>query len=374
MALFAGAAVGGVALGYLAERRVMGAQRPSDDPEWDALLAPFDGDERHVRSADGTRLLVRERGPATAPVVVLAHGYGLGARFWHHQLRDLADAFRVVAYDQRGHGGSERARGRDYSAEVLGHDLAAVLDAVVPAGRRAVVVGHSMGGMAILALAQERPEVVAEQLAGAVLISTAGQRLIAGSAFSTGVAAMSALEERVGARLLGRQLPGGDVTNDLSFLLTRAIGMHPQASAAHVAFVEQLLIEMPKEAKAAFAHTLGSLDLSRALPRLTVPTLVMVGDRDRLTPSRQAVALASALPTATFFEVPEVGHHLPLEAHGLVTATIRAHARSVLDGGAGIGGVVPSAAPRRRRWRRRRAAVALVRSTARAGGRQEAAG
>jgi pimeloyl-ACP methyl ester carboxylesterase len=326
-ALLVGAAAGGVAMGYLAERRLMGAQRAGDDPEWEELQRPLAGEQRTVTSWDGTRLRVWVRGPDGAPTLVFVHGYGLGAKAWQHQLRDLSQEFRVVAYDQRGHGASGSARDRDHTIEALGRDLHAVLDAVCGADERVVVVGHSMGGMTVMAYAEGHPADVGRRLSGAALLSTGSSRLLTGSAFSTGIAALGAIEERVGGRLLGRRVPGGQLTNDLSFLLTRAIGLHPDAPPAQVAFVEQLLIDMPNTSRAGFAQVLGSLDLSTALANLTVPTLVMVGSRDRLTPVRQAWALTEQLPDATYLEVPGVGHHLPLEAHAPVTAALREHAR-----------------------------------------------
>jgi pimeloyl-ACP methyl ester carboxylesterase len=335
LAMFAGAAAGATALGYLAERRTMGEHRPTEDPEWDELHRPLGGRDRRVTSFDGTVLHVTELGPVDAPTVVLAHGYGLGSRSWHYQLRDLSDTHRVVAYDQRGHGRSDRAVGRDYSIEALGRDLAAVLDAVVPAGERAVVAGHSMGGMTIMAYADAHPHEVGRRLAGAALVATGASRLLVGGAVTTGIAALSVAEQRLTRRMRRRYADDEEVAGDLTFLMTRAVGLNPDASDAHVAFVEQLLIEMPKHAKAAFARTLGSLDVAGALGHLRVPTLVLVGSRDRLTPIGQARAIAKRLDDATLVELPHVGHHLQLEAHEQVTALLREHVRRCYAGASG---------------------------------------
>jgi pimeloyl-ACP methyl ester carboxylesterase len=359
-ALFAGAAAGATALGYAAERRLMGTHRPTEDPEWAELHRDLGGRERRVASFDGTGLHVVELGPAGAPTIVLAHGYGLGSRSWHYQLRDLSDELRVVAWDQRGHGRSARAVDRNYAIDALGRDLDAVLEAVLAPGERAVVAGHSMGGMTVMAYAQARPHAVAERLAGAALVGTGASRLVRGSAASTGLAALSVAEQRLTRRLRQRHAGGAEVVGDLSFLLTRAVGLNPDAADVHVAFVEQLLIEMPREAKAAFAQTLGSLDVSAALAHLTVPTLVVVGDRDRLTPPRQARALVEALPDPAYVELPGLGHHPQLEDHEAVTRLLREHVRACLPvaaarpGGRGRRGRPapgPAAAAQRRRRR-----------------------
>jgi pimeloyl-ACP methyl ester carboxylesterase len=327
LALFAGAAAGATALGYVTERRLMGAYRPTEDPEWDELHRDLGGRERSVLAPDGTVLHVAEHGPDGAPTIVLAHGYGLGSRSWHYQLRDLADEHRVVAWDQRGHGRSGRAAGRDYTIEALGLDLDAVLEAVLAPGERAVAVGHSMGGMTVMAYAQAHPGRVPGRLAGAALVGTGASRLVVGSAVSTGIAALSVAEQRLTRRMRRRYADDQQAAGDLTFLLTRAVGLNPDASDAHVAFVESLLIEMPREAKAAFAQTLGTLNVSAALAQLAVPTLVLVGERDRLTPPRQARALVAALPDPTLVELPGLGHHPQLEDHERVTALLREHAR-----------------------------------------------
>lgn len=331
LAMLGGATAGGLALGYAAKRRAMGEQRPSDDPEWAVLAQPISGREVEVTSFDGTRLHAEVHGEPDAPTIVLVHGYGLGARFWHYQLRDLREEFRLVVYDQRGHGRSERARrrrrrGGDYSVEALGRDLAAVLAATVDPGERVLAVGHSMGGMAVMAFAGEDPDGVAEHLAGAALVNTGASRLISGSLFSTGVAALGAVEEAVSTRLGRRDVPADEAV-DFSFLVTRAVGLSPEASPAQVAFIEQLLIDMPKEAKAAFAQTLGRLDLTEVVAHLTVPTLVLTGERDRLTPPRQSRALVDALADAHLVVMPRIGHHAPVEDHARFTEHLRAHAQ-----------------------------------------------
>lgn len=133
-----------------------------------------------VRSADGTRIHVEEYGPHGAPAVVLIHGWTCGTLFWAPVIRRLAGDFRVVAYDQRGHGGSDTPGKGGYSTEALADDLAAVLDAFLAADERAVLVGHSMGGMTVMA-AGDRPGVQA-RTAAVLLVSTGSGRLLAETA------------------------------------------------------------------------------------------------------------------------------------------------------------------------------------------------
>lgn len=329
--LFAGAVAGGAALGFLGERRAV--EPPSGargDPEWVALRRDPPGNRVTLTTPDGTRLGARVAGPQRAPVVVLAHSYAMSSEVWLYQIRDLADEFRVVAYDLRGHGTSAPAKTGDYSAAVLGRDLVAVIEATA-GGRPVVAAGHSMGGMAVMALAQEYPERVPGLLAGVALLNTASSRLLWRGLLSAGAATLGTLEQAVRARSDRRA--GLPRASDLSYLLTRGFAFAPDASPAHVAFVEELLVGSSPDVLAAFARTLGSLDLDRALEHVDVPALVLAGARDRLTPPRQGRDLAAALPDARLVELAGVGHFAPLEAPQATSEHLRALARAAFDTG-----------------------------------------
>lgn len=124
-----GLAAGGAA-GAAAWRRAGGGHAP-ERPD-----VTLPGELVTVTSADGTRLaahVVRPAHPRAA--VVLSHGWAMGSRFWHHQVRELAaDDLLVVAYDQRGHGASQPAATGDYGSTVLAIDLDTVVHELVPAG------------------------------------------------------------------------------------------------------------------------------------------------------------------------------------------------------------------------------------------------
>lgn len=337
--LFAGAVAGGAALGFLGERRAVDPAGARTDPEWAALRRDPPGEQVTVATPDGTRLAARVAGPEGAPVVVLAHSYAMSSEVWLYQIRDLAGEFRVVAYDLRGHGASAPAATGDYSAEVLGRDLVTVVEATA-SGRPVVAAGHSMGGMAVLALAQEHPERVTELLAGVALINTASSRLLWRGLLSAGAATLGTLEQALRSRD-GRGV-GVPRASDLSYLLTRGFAFTADASPGHVAFVEELLVGSSPDVLAAFARTLGSLDLDAARAHLEVPALVLAGARDRLTPPRQARDLAAALPDARLVELAGVGHFAPLEASEATSEHLRSLARTAFGAG-----------PRRRRARGR---------------------
>lgn len=329
-AAMAAGVAGGAALGWSAERRAMRNLRDGNDPEARALRTPLGAREHTVTAEDGTRLHVEVVGPDDAPTIVLAHGYTMSQVAWHYQRRDLADQFRVVSYDQRGHGGSEPAATGDYTIDVLGRDLATILSACVPPGRKAIVVGHSMGAMSFLSFAEQFGRDLSERVAGVVMVSTTGGDVIAGSALATGIAAVHAAAGALLPRFVGIGGRLGQGRSDLTYLLLRDVIMSRDASPAQVELIEELALACPSTVRAALIPAFTSLDLEDAARLVTVPTLVLVGEDDRLTPPAAARRLVELLPDARLVVLPGVGHSAPLEAHEAVTAHLRAFARAHL--------------------------------------------
>ncbi|HET6858621.1 MAG TPA: alpha/beta fold hydrolase, partial [Streptomyces sp.] len=127
-------------------------------------------------SADGSRLHVEVHGPDEAPAIVLAHGWTCSTLFWDAQIRALAGEYRVIVYDQRGHGRTPAAAQGGYSTDALADDLEAVLSTALAPGEKALLAGHSMGGMTMMAAAG-RPG-FEEHAAAVLLCSTGSSRLV----------------------------------------------------------------------------------------------------------------------------------------------------------------------------------------------------
>ncbi|GGS30050.1 alpha/beta hydrolase [Streptomyces griseoviridis] len=275
-------------------------------------------------SADGARLHVEVHGPEDAPAVVLSHGWTCSTAFWAAQLRALSADHRVIAYDQRGHGRSPASPA--CTADALADDLEAVLEAVLAPGERAVVAGHSMGGMTVLAAAG-RPA-VREHVAAALLCSTGASRLVASST----VIPLPAGPVRtwLTRRVLGSRAPLGPVTPAALRVLKYGT-MGPGSAPDAVAACARIVHACPRRVRHAWSRVLDALDLDHRIRELTMPVEVVVGTADRLTPPAHARALAAALPhPAGLTELPGVGHMTPLEAPDLVTGKIRALAATHL--------------------------------------------
>ena len=319
---------GALGAGIAAQRQFM--RRIATDPERLALSQPPEGRPLTIGSADGTTLHAEVFGREDAPTVVLAHGWTENLQYWTYQLRALPQqGLRVVAYDLRGHGDSGRACDGDYSIERFGEDLEAVLEATVPEGRRAVVGGHSLGAMAIAAWA--RAFDVQRRVGAAALINTGVGDLVAEQLLLPVPSVAQALNKTIAVHgFLGSRAPLPRFSTPLTAATIRYIAFGPAATPAQVAFYERMLIACPPDVRASIGITLSELELNDALPRLTVPTIVIAGDRDRLTPPSHARRIAEKLPQLEqLIVLPDTGHMAPLERADAVSKAIEELAAKV---------------------------------------------
>lgn len=280
----------------------------------------------------GTELHAEVSGPPDAPTVVLVHGWMCTSAVWRRQVRALGQQLRVVTYDQRGHGQSPPAPDRDYSSDALAADLDAVLRQAVPPGERAVVAGHSMGAMTVVAWASAHRHRVRDRLAGVALVNVGVEELIVRTTIVPFPAVLATLRTALGERILGSSIPLPSRSNPVLSRLLRAVALGPTASPAQVAFCAEMLLGCPTDVRAAFGATLSTFDLAHGLSALTVPTIVIAGQHDRLTPPVHARAIAAALPDAPLIELPGIGHMAPLEAHAEISRHVRQLAATGMHG------------------------------------------
>jgi pimeloyl-ACP methyl ester carboxylesterase len=305
-ALTAGALAAGGLLQWRFSRRI------ANDPVGAELQQPPSGAPLTAISADGTRLYAESFGPEGGLPVVLAHGWTESLVYWVYIIRELSSlGFRVVAYDLRGHGHSEGAG--DYSIARFGEDLEAVLEAVVPDGERALIAGHSLGAMSIAAWAEHHE--VQRRVGAAALLNTGVGDLMAESLLLPLPKFARALNQMLGTHgFLGSRAPLPRFSSPISHALLRWAAFGPTATPAQVAFFERMLIGMPPQARARVGIAISEIDLYDVLPRLTVPTIVVAGENDRLTPPSHARRIAEMLPQLErLIILPRTGHMGPLE-------------------------------------------------------------
>lgn len=324
------AAAAGVAGVVAAQRVTVGRLRMRPDPYADEPFGELRGRTVPVRTDDGVNLHVEVDGAEDAPLtVIFAHGWTLNQDAWHFQRRDLADRARLVFYDHRDHGKSERSATRPVTMERLADDLYEVIAATVPEGGRVVLAGHSMGGMTIMALAERHPELFGDRIAGAALIGTSpgeltgvtlGLPMAAGKAFQATVPTTLAALGKAHSLVDRTRAYGGD----LAFLGMRHLGFgDPHASPTMIDFSEHMIRETPMDVIAEYYPVLMSHDKLAALAVLDkVPTLIVSGTSDRLTPPEHSKVIADAVPSAHFISIAGAGHMVMLEQHALVTEAL----------------------------------------------------
>lgn len=271
--------------------------------------------------SDGTRLRVEEHGDPDAPVtVVLVHCFVLDRHDWDPVLPGLADAcdgpVRVLTYDHRGYGESDAADLGQATLAQLGDDLAELVAARVPTGP-VVLVGHSMGGMTVMALAERHPELVAERLAGVVFLATACCEIPKTLTLGLRGPLAAAVHgiERLGVGLL-TLLRREVLTHHPAFLepVARWLAFGLDARAADVAAVARMAAACRPATLLNFRRTFDEHDRREALAVLDGhPATVMVGDRDRVTPPRHAAVIAEWLPGSRLVILQGAGHMLPHE-------------------------------------------------------------
>ncbi|SEO17226.1 alpha/beta fold hydrolase [Actinacidiphila rubida] len=287
---------------------------------------------------------------APLPVtVVFSHGYCLSQDAWHFQRAALRGAVRTVFWDQRSHGRSEhghdQADGKPVSIDQLGRDLKAVLDAAVPEGP-VVLVGHSMGGMTVMAFADQFHAYVAERVAGVAFVSTSAGKL---AAVTFGLPAAGARAFRAVApgvlRMLGSQVDLVERTRRATADLFAGIIKRYSFGADDVdpvvaRFAERLIEATPIDVVAEFYPAFTEHEKADALAVLEgLPGLVLAGDKDLLTPSAHSTEIAERLPEAELVLVPGAGHLVLMERPEVVNAAL---ARVIAEAADTVSAPVPS--------------------------------
>jgi len=290
------------------------------------VVTAGDGVALHVE-VDGPQAAARaRRHPAgRAPTVVLVHGFALSMQSWVLQRRALIQAgFRVVCYDQRGHGRSGQPSLESCTVEQLGRDLAAVVEATCPTGP-IVLVGHSMGGMSVMSFASQHPDLVQDRVLAVALVSTSagGSEVTEFGLGPTMGRVVGMMGPHVLTRLSRHAGPFGALRKmgrGVQDAVVQRWAFDSPVSADLVHLVGEMIFATSFDVMAAFLPDVDRLDLAGSLQPLTgVETLVMNGAGDLITPPSHSVEIVRRVPGAEHVVVEDAGHILMLEHPQLVT-------------------------------------------------------
>jgi pimeloyl-ACP methyl ester carboxylesterase len=289
-----------------------------------------------VRSKDGIRLHTEVFGPEGGYPIVLAHGITCALRVWAYQIADLSTDYRVIAFDHRGHGKSAvPARRNRYSLDFLAADLDAVLEATLAPGERAVIAGHSMGGIAITSWAERYPERVLQRADAVALINTTTGDLLRNVQLLPAPAALADARVRAAGTLLKTfgAAPLLRAVDRPSRLFVSTIAVGHDADPAVAEFIYELFTSTPAVGRGGWARTLvDALGPEHiGLTNLTVPTLVIGSAKDRLLPMVSSRHIARMAPNLSSFVELAGGHCAIVERPDEVNKHLRMLIESVTE-------------------------------------------
>jgi pimeloyl-ACP methyl ester carboxylesterase len=339
-----GATAAALAAGVVVERRVVESRKAGAAGA--DRLGGLRGDPVTVRTDDGLALHAEVdeiapyagdaatagagRMPSTgepAPTILFVHGYALNLDCWHFQRQFFRGKHRLAFYDQRSHGRSDRTDKQHATIDQLGHDLNRVIEEVVPRGP-VILVGHSMGGMSIMAFAEHHPDVFEQRVRGVALISTTAGGLKTHRVISRLIP--DAVGGQLGPRLIAVLARAPELVDrvrrsgsNLGFLVAEEFAFGGEVPASYVEFVDNMLAATPFEVLASFFPNFDALDKFNVLTAFAgVPTYIIGGTKDTLTSIEHSRKMASRLPDAKLLECPGAGHMVILEQKDKVNAAL----------------------------------------------------
>lgn len=263
--------------------------------------------------------------PHRRPTLVFVHGFTCNLHTWHFQREHFRGHRRMVFFDHRSHGRSGRSSRENATVEQLARDLVTVVDLLAP-DEQLVLVGHSMGGMAIIALAELHPELFGSRVVGVGLCSTSGGAIA--------LHKMLGLPDPVGAQLPGRVIAlaakapalvdrARRAGSNIGYVTVGAFAFGTPVPGAYVELVDQMIASTPFEVISEFFPSIQAHHRYDALKALgSVPTYIFCGTRDRITPASHSRELHDLVAGSTLVEYENGGHMVPLEFHDRFSASL----------------------------------------------------
>ena len=296
--------------------------------EADSPTTERPGEAVELSRPDGTRLRVERYGRSEGPTVVLSHGWGMESTEWQYARRALEARYRVLVWDLRGLGLSSESPTRDYRVATMAGDLEAVLE--VAGGDEVVLVGHSIGGMATLALCRHVPELVGPRgrVAGIALVNSTHTSPLA---TTTASGFFSAIRRPVLEPLLWLTIwlwpvmwLGGWMSylNGTAHVASWLTGFSGRAPRGQLDYTTRLGVKGSPAVLARGILATFRFDERATLGTVPVPALVITADGDRVLVPEASAHMAKVMPDARLVAVPRARHQALLQRHEMVDAAL----------------------------------------------------
>jgi pimeloyl-ACP methyl ester carboxylesterase len=306
------------------------------------------GEGRYMGSETGSTLYVETHGEEGRMPIVFTHGWGMDSTFWRYAAQDLSKRFRVVTWDLPGLGRSKAAGRGAISLEAYAHDLAALLQTL--GEQKAIVVGHSIGGMIIQTLLRDQPQ-LQSRVAGAVLFNTTYTNPLKTMVLGGILTALQRPLIEPAAKLTVLLDPLMRVMKWQSYLSGSAhaaqrLGFGPYVTRSQLEHSTLLATRAPPAVEARGDLAMMGWDATGALANTRIPVLVVGGDRDIVTKLEASRAIAEQSAGASLRVIEDVNHMGPLERADLYNELVAdfalqaapAHGADIRSEPAGDGG------------------------------------
>ncbi len=279
---------------------------------------------------DGSELHVEIYGPANGPAVVFTHGWGLDSDEWYYIKKDLSDC-RLIVWDLPGLGLSKQPDNHDYSLENLARDLDAVID--VAGGQPVVLVGHSIGGMISLTHCKIFPQAMGTRVRGLALVNTTYTNPVR----TTSMAALkTAIQKPVLEPLLHLTIVLSPLVRAMNWLSywngsahksSESSGFSGNETRGQLDFVAAYTPRTPPDVAARGMLGMLRYDATDTLRTISVPTLVITGDRDSVCKPEASHHMHAQIPAAELVTFSPAKHEGLLEHHAKFSEAIGAFVR-----------------------------------------------
>lgn len=287
---------------------------------------------RRIKRPDGTELQVEFFGPSDGPTLLLTHSWDQDSTQWYYFKRDLAGRFRLIVWDLAGLGKSSQPLNGDYSTEKMARDLEAVVEL---AGGPVVLVGHSFGGMVMQTFCRLFPQYLGERVTGLVFIDTTYTNPLKTARFGGFWRAIQTpvfiplSYAAIALSPLVRGMKWLSYFNGSLHLIKRLVGFAGHQTWRQVDFSARLSAKTTPAVSARIALATLHFDEWNTLPAISVPTLILAGENDRVTRFDVSEEIQHRIPDARLVPFRPAGHYALYEHHNAFSRAVAVFAESL---------------------------------------------